>query len=230
MKRRNTDNEEEKEKDPPNTPNTVTPASPQKGGVESSHMGDKELDSRSNKLELEMIRDRLLQRDSEISILLRMLKQERKRADRAEYSLKTAGLEIRSISPVSPDRVSPVRLARSSPARSVDLVTSSAQSSDETMSPQVKGDDASVRGSQLVDTVGSVVTDKSSQDSEQWEISLKAGLYCLHTDIVFYALKFCSKNDDTELSRARQEAFDAFRKKFADVSGIEQHKKVLKVK
>ena len=65
------------------------------------------------KLELEMVQDRLRQRDSEIRILLRMMKQERKRADRAEASLGAAGGRIRPVSPVSPDRVSPLRLARS---------------------------------------------------------------------------------------------------------------------
>ena len=34
----------------------------------------------------------------------------------------------------------------------------------------------------------------------------------------------------TELSRARQEAFDNFRKNMADTSAMEQHKKILKKK
>ncbi len=65
------------------------------------------------KLELEMLQERLRQRDSEIRILLRIMKQERKRADRAEASLGAAGGRVRPVSPVSPDRLSPLRLARS---------------------------------------------------------------------------------------------------------------------
>ncbi len=63
-----------------------------------------------------MLQERLRQRDSEIRILLRMMKQERKRADRAEASLGAAGGRVLPVSPVSPDRLSPMRLA----ARSVE--------------------------------------------------------------------------------------------------------------
>lgn len=63
-------------------------------------------------LELEMVQERLRQRDSEIRVLLRMLKQERKRASRAEFSMRAAGMEVEAVSPVSPDRLSPLRLAR----------------------------------------------------------------------------------------------------------------------
>ena len=34
----------------------------------------------------------------------------------------------------------------------------------------------------------------------------------------------------TELSQARQEAFDSFRKNYADTSNINDHKKMLKIK
>jgi len=67
------------------------------------------------KLELELVQERLRHRDGEINILLRSLKQERKRASRAEGALSAAGVPIRAVSPVSPDRVSPVRLSRNEP-------------------------------------------------------------------------------------------------------------------
>ena len=66
----------------------------------------------SLRLELELLQDRLRQRDGEIAVVLRMLKQERKRAGSAETALALAGAAIRSVSPVSPDRLSPVRLAK----------------------------------------------------------------------------------------------------------------------
>jgi len=64
------------------------------------------------KLELEMFQERLCQRDREINVLLHTLKQERKRADRAEGALTVAGIPMRTVSPASPDRLSPVHLSK----------------------------------------------------------------------------------------------------------------------
>lgn len=74
-------------------------------------------------LELELLHNRLQQRDAEIRILLRLMKQERKRANRAEAALSSAGVEVRAVSPVSPDRLSPLRLARSIGATSAGSVS-----------------------------------------------------------------------------------------------------------
>ena len=40
----------------------------------------------------------------------------------------------------------------------------------------------------------------------------------------------CNLLVSTELSQARQEAFDSFRKNYADMSSINEHKKMLKIK
>ena len=152
------------------------------------------------KLELEMLQDRLRQRDSEIRILLRMMKQERKRADRAEASLSAAGGRIRPVSPVSPDRVSPLRLGRSvegsvaptptpvSAAPASALGSEGSRGVDRTSVLQGVGEGNSLRGaevaggndsgdgrgSRMAKTGVSVSTSSSSTD-EGWKAALKAG-------------------------------------------------------
>ncbi len=55
------------------------------------------------KLELELVQERLRLRDGKNNILLRSLKEERKRASHAEGALSAAGVPIRAVSSVSPD-------------------------------------------------------------------------------------------------------------------------------
>lgn len=146
------------------------------------------------KLELELLQERLHQRDGEIGILLRMLKQERKRADRAEASLAATGAIVRSISPASPDRLSPVRLARIAMPENASSSTNAATVWDGKPSPRgvevgVKmggggvrsdgGRDGGAMRKGLADTEGSSVTGSapysSSHDSEEWRAVLKEG-------------------------------------------------------
>lgn len=137
------------------------------------------------KLELEMIQERLRQRDGEINILLRMLKQERKRADRAEGALSVAGVPVRTVSPVSPDRLSPVRLSRNASVPS--SVTSNATSTTTPLS-QGRGDETGrsadrVRGSDGVRERGKMdarqsgapASAASQNGSEEWQTTLKEG-------------------------------------------------------
>lgn len=145
-------------------------------------------------LEMEILHKRLQQRDAEIRILLRLMKQERKRADRAEAALNTAGMEVRSVSPASPDRLSPLRLARSVGAptiRSVSTMQSSLEGSlsvaeDSRMSGSELG--GSVHSWERVNAGGervnaggsSMVEDSKSSsgvESAEWKAALKAGTY-----------------------------------------------------
>lgn len=152
-----------------------------------SSMNDRDPDI-TLKLEVEMGQDRLRQRDREIGILLRMLKQERKRADRAEVALAASGAIVRSVSPASPDRLSPLRLAKIAVPSDVSISsTVAAADLDGILSPQGvvvemntdggRGGGEKRRG--LVDANGSSrtvsVTYGSSHDSEEWRAALKEG-------------------------------------------------------
>lgn len=115
-------------------------------------------------LELEMLNDRLQQRDSEIRILLRMMKQERKRADRAEFSLRNAGIQIRSVSPASPDRISPMRLGRGGGSSA--LPVSAAQASSE---------GGSSLSSDVVENNRSKLVSPSAQSSSSVTVQINRG-------------------------------------------------------
>ena len=123
------------------------------------------------KLELELVQERLRHRDGEINILLRSLKQERKRASRAEGALSAAGVPIRAVSPVSPDRVSPVRLSRNK------LLQQSSQVSGETnavSSHPSQGDSCGGHGVGMA-SVGEASVDEvvsGSQERGQMEAKL----------------------------------------------------------
>ena len=153
------------------------------------------------KLELEMLQERLRQRDSEIRILLRMMKQERKRADRAEASLGAAGGRVQPVSPVSPDRVSPLRLARSvegsiaptpTPVSATNTSALGNQEGDDDRTPGGGDEGKSLRGAEVAGGGGvgsgggghgsqvggagvSASVSTSSGDGE-WKAALKAGM------------------------------------------------------
>ena len=132
------------------------------------------------KLELEMIQARLHQRDGEIGILLRTLKQERKRADRAERVLAGAGIPVRTVSPASPDRLSPVRLSRIS--SSVPPSTASTASYLLLGRNDENGDSANSTNRSRVGDGGResrqtalLQAPASEERSEQWQAALKEG-------------------------------------------------------
>lgn len=159
----------------------------------------------SLRLELEMLQDRLHQRDREIGIVLHMLKQERKRTDRAEAALAAGGVTVRSVSPASPNRLSPVRLARMAiPSASSSSAIAATVRDGKALSQGVdvhvnKGavDDGGGGGRKrrgLVDTKGSFQTRQgsplpvpalhSSHDSDKWRSSLKEGESDIRKDLV----------------------------------------------
>ena len=142
------------------------------------------------KLELEMFQERLRQRDGEINVLLRMLKQERKRASRAEEALTAAGIPMRTVSPASPDRLSPVHLSRKKSKFSSErfeaskegLVASAEKKRDDT------GQGLSGTGENVVhdtqqenrkrEAAGSdntAASKKSHSSSDDWQAALKEG-------------------------------------------------------
>ena len=75
-------------------------------------------------LELQRLRDLLQQRDDEINVLLKMLKQERRRAGEAEVALKEAGLSLDKKSRSSPilGRTSPIQVEGPVPNSMMSLV------------------------------------------------------------------------------------------------------------
>ena len=156
-------------------------------------------------LELELLQNRLQQRDAEIRILLRLMKQERKRANRAEAALSSAGMEVRATSPASPDRLSPLRLARSigaTAAGSVSttesslegslLVAEGSRTSESGLGVSVDSRESAggVRvsaggervnaGVERVNAVGLLKVDNSNSstgmESAEWKAALKAGI------------------------------------------------------
>lgn len=157
------------------------------GGITTALESQVPVKDTNHELEVELLENRLHQRDDEIRILLRMLKQERKRANRAESSLNTAGMTVRSISPVSPDRLSPLRLARSvrdpsTGVSSTERTLPDGMSSQASSKVSERTHDASPRGSRLVDTGGDgsvrgtdMDGSRSHDESEKWRAALKAG-------------------------------------------------------
>ncbi|XP_064403567.1 kinesin-like protein KIF6 isoform X2 [Halichondria panicea] len=117
------------------------------------------------------LRDLLRQRDDEISVLLKILKQEKRKTADAEASLKRSGSQQMRPSSTILDPIGPVQLEPGVHAKEQDVFV------------------------------------RQSQESFEWRSAMK-----------------------TRLSQARQEAFDTFRKNFADMRAMDKHKKVLKTK
>ena len=76
--------------------------------------------------ELQQLRELLQQRDDEINVLLKILKQERRRANEAESALKEAGLSVEKRRPPSPilGRTSPLRVEGPVPESMISMVSS----------------------------------------------------------------------------------------------------------
>ena len=106
--------------------------------------------------ELQRLRDLLKQRDDEISVLLKMLKQEKRRAADAEASLqRSGGQPIKPSSPIL-GRTSPLQLeARAPPPRGTSPTHTDGRG------------DREERG---------VVDSRQSQDSTEWRAAVKAGI------------------------------------------------------
>lgn len=75
--------------------------------------------------ELQQLRELLQQRDDEINVLLKILKQERQRANEAESALKEAGLSVERKRPPSPilGRTSPLRVEGPVPESMISMVS-----------------------------------------------------------------------------------------------------------
>ena len=145
----------------------------------------------SLELELEMLKDRLHQRDKEIVIVLRMLKQERKRADIAEMALAEEGATLRPVSPASPDHLSPIRLARNGMSSTSSFSASSTTAAavcDEKAVPrevEVVGNGTGGRRVAFKGDTGSFLAGQGppisgpapniSHDSEEWRAVLNEG-------------------------------------------------------
>ena len=174
--------------------------------------------------ELQRLRELLKQRDDEINILLKMLKQEKRRALEAEVALKDAGVDTwkRSNSPIL-GRTSPLQTEgrHSVPSTASKSVTESPRSNSvaEAVSPFGGDHDAYVRRPD-----GGHST--AHRGTEQLRAKLKAGLLWVHGYEYANRLYIFV----TELSKARQEAFDSYRRNYADTSGIDHQKKILKAK
>ena len=80
--------------------------------------------------ELQRLRELLQQRDDEINVLLKMLKQERRRAREAELALKEAGVAVDRKRPPSPilGRTSPLEVKGHVPDTMTSLVSSAKKS------------------------------------------------------------------------------------------------------
>lgn len=81
--------------------------------------------------ELEQLRELLQQRDDEINVLLKILKQERQRANEAESALKEAGLSMERKRPPSPilGQTSPLRVDGPVPESMISMVSSTKSAS-----------------------------------------------------------------------------------------------------
>ena len=81
--------------------------------------------------ELQQLRELLQQRDDEINVLLKILKQERRRANEAESALKEAGLSVEKRRPSSPilGRTSPLRVDGPVPESMISMVSSTSSTS-----------------------------------------------------------------------------------------------------
>ena len=183
-----------------------------------------------------------------------MLKQERRRAAEAEAALKDAGMEPRkapspilgSTSPVPPPT------ATTAASETSGLLSSSREMSNIARSNS-KQSVSDSRGLGEQRGVQESVTNSGSQlsgDSVKLRAILKAGWSCLQVANIYRSIDHASSlifasfllfhlnhpvywhcyltTPNTELSQARQEAFDSFRRNYADTSTIDQHKRVLK--
>ena len=76
--------------------------------------------------ELQQLRELLQQRDDEINVLLKILKQERRRANEAESALKEAGVAVERKRPLSPilGRTSPLQVEGPVPDSMISMVSS----------------------------------------------------------------------------------------------------------
>ena len=81
--------------------------------------------------ELQQLRELLQQRDDEINVLLKILKQERRRANEAESALKEAGLSVEKRRPSSPilGRTSPLQVDGPVPESMISMVSSTSSAS-----------------------------------------------------------------------------------------------------
>ena len=167
-----------------------------------------EEDSPVSDAELQKLRDLLKQRDDEISVLLKMLKQEKRRAAGAEATLKRSGVQhTKSSSPIL-GRTSPLQVQPGTPPLGApSLVHKDHQENVREPQSQEGRFDRRNKEQRGVQRYRGYVSSTQSRDSIEWRAAMKA-----------------------ELSQARQEAFDMFRKNVADMSSVDQHKRVLKAK
>ena len=130
--------------------------------------------------ELQRLRDLLQQRDDEINVLLKMLKQEKRRAAEAEAALKDAGVAVDKGRPPSPvlGRTSPIQVEGPVPASMTSLVSSVKSNAGGpsmaslSTSRQMMGSSSTAEQCHSdADTSHSVVESRSSQD---WK-AVKAG-------------------------------------------------------
>ena len=150
-----------------------------------------------------------------------MLKQERRRVAEAESVLRESGAVVewstnrRPLSPIT-GRTSPLQLdagrslGQQEGTRHEDPL-SSRHDSRANLTSSISS------SSDIPPSSGLMATKRAA---------LRAGTVCC----LLHQSRHVHCFTDTELSLARQEAFDMFRKEIADTSVIEQHKRVLKTK
>lgn len=136
-----------------------------------------------------------------------MLKQEKRRAADAEATLKRSGVKYtKSTSPIL-GRTSPLHIEPgTTPLGAHSPIRAHSENRQENVQEEGRfvGGDEDQRDVQHDQRQ---VVNSQSRDSVKWKAAMKA-----------------------ELSQARQEAFDMFRRNVADMSSVDQHKKVLKAK
>ena len=105
--------------------------------------------------ELQQLRELLQQRDDEINILLKILKQERRRANEAESALKETGLAVERKRPPSPilGRTSPLQVDGPVPESMISMVSSTnSASSQNTVGSAVSLPSSQIRSNSAVTT------------------------------------------------------------------------------
>ena len=108
--------------------------------------------------ELQQLRELLQQRDDEINVLLKILKQERRRANEAESALKEASLAVERKRPPSPilGRTSPLRVDGPVPESMISMVSSTNSAS----SQNTVGSAVSLPSSQIRSSLGMTTTER----------------------------------------------------------------------
>lgn len=157
-----------------------------KSGEETANV-EQEEDNPVSDAELQNLRDLLKQRDDEISILLKMLKQEKRRAANAEATLKQSGIEYTKPSSPILGRTSPLQLE---PGTAPLGVPSPVHAGSEGHQEKVRRETLSQTGSLEredeeqkrlsgvpQDRGHNYISNTQSRESAEWKAAMKAGVF-----------------------------------------------------